>query len=266
MSAPLRAPAPAHLPRRGTVRRARILLPDGARTTLHVALHDPARVEVRVAIARGRPLVDHCARRGVPDAIVGGFFTRPDGVPLGEVRTRGVLRRHVPFEAPYDGVRACVSVRGGVVRIAGRAELGPHPRGDLLQAGPMLVRDGRAVYVRAEDPEGFSAGAAQFDSDITLGRHPRAAIGLIAGARPRILAVAVDGRSRHDAGVTLEELGQVMAALGADTAMNLDGGGSTTLVAGGRLRNRPRPAYERLEPGGRAVSTALLFVPRSPDA
>jgi hypothetical protein len=261
-AAPARAPAPSHLPRRGTIRSARILLPDGARTTLHVALHDLARVEVRVAVVRARPLVAFCARRGVADALVGGFFTRPDGMPLGEVRTRGVLRRHVPFTAPYGDVRACVSVRGGVVRIAGRAELDREPAGDLLQAGPLLVREGRATYVRAEDPEGFSAGAAQFDSDITLGRHPRAAIGLIDGPRPRILAVAIDGRSRHDAGVTLEELAEIMAALGAETAMNLDGGGSTTLVAGGRLRNRPRGSYERPEPGGRAVSTALLFVPR----
>jgi hypothetical protein len=261
-AAPARAPAPSHLPRRGTIRSARILLPDGARTTLHVALHDLARVEVRVAVVRARPLVPFCARRGAADALVGGFFTRPDGMPLGEVRTRGVLRRHVPFIAPYGDVRACVSVRGGVVRIAGRAELDREPAGDLLQAGPLLVREGRATYVRAEDPEGFSAGAAQFDSDITLGRHPRAAIGLIDGPRPWILAVAIDGRSRHDAGVTLEELAEIMAALGAETAMNLDGGGSTTLVAGGRLRNRPRGSYERPEPGGRAVSTALLFVPR----
>ena len=44
--------------------------------------------------------------------------------------------------------------------------------------------------------------------------------------------------------------------------MNLDGGGSTSLVSGGRLRNRPRGSGERPEPGGRPVSTALLFLPR----
>ena len=42
-------------------------------------------------------------------------------------------------------------------------------------------------------------------------------------------AVAVDGRSRDDAGMTLEELAALMAALGCSTAMNLDGGGSTSL-------------------------------------
>ena len=53
-----------------------------------------------------------------------------------------------------------------------------------------------------------------------------------------------------------------MAALGAESALNLDGGGSTSLVSGGRLRNRPRKDYETPEPGGRPVSTALLFLPR----
>ena len=95
-AAPARAPAPTHLPRRGTVRSARILLPDGARTTLHVALHDLARVEVRVAVFRARPLVAFCARRGVAEALVGGFFTRPDGVAAG----RGPHARRAPPPRP----------------------------------------------------------------------------------------------------------------------------------------------------------------------
>ena len=51
----------------------------------------------------------------------------------------------------------------------------------------------------------------------------------------------------------------MLVGLGAETALNLDGGGSTTLVAGGRLRNRPRADFGVPEPGGRAVATALLF-------
>ena len=77
-----------------------------------------------------------------------------------------------------------------------------------------------------------------------------------------MFAVACDGRSRHDAGLTLEELAALMAALGCETALNLDGGGSTSLVSGGRLRNRPRGGWETPEVGGRPVSTALVFLPR----
>jgi Phosphodiester glycosidase len=246
--------------RSGRVRSARIELADGARTMVHVARHDAETTELRVAVLRGQARLEAwCAARGVDEALVGGFFVRPDGLPLGEVRTRGVARRHVPFDAPWADVRACVHVRGGVASIASRAELDAQPRGDLLHAGPLLVRDGAAVFSRADDAEGFSAGESQFDSDITDGRYPRAALGLSDG---RLLAVACDGRSRHDAGMTLEELAELLVALGCSSAMNLDGGGSTSLVSGGRLRNRPRGAWERPELGGRPVSTALLFVPR----
>lgn len=241
------------------LRRLRVPLTDGRHTTVHVARYDAAATELRVGLVRGQPLAAWCAAQGIRDALVGGFFTRPGGVPLGELRLGGVRRRHVAFDAPWGRERACLHVEGGAVRIAPRDELPAAPRGDLLQAGPLLVRGGRAVYDRATDPEGFSAGAGQFDSDITAERHPRAALALAGG---RLLAVACDGRSRADAGLTLSELATVLVGLGAETALNLDGGGSTTLIAGGRLRNAPRADMGVPEPGGRGVATALLFLPR----
>jgi len=55
------------------------------------------------------------------------------------------------------------------------------------------------VYRPDEDAEGFSAGAGQFDSDITDGRYPRAALGI---SRDVFVVVACDGRrSRVDAGL-----------------------------------------------------------------
>ncbi len=240
-------------------RRHRVRLPDGAITTVHVTEHPLATTDVRVAMVGGLRLVDHCLARGVGDAIVGGFFTRPACEPLGEVRTAGVVRRHVPFTAPWSGLRACVWTRGGDVRIARRDELPGAPPGDLLQAGPLLVREGVVVFDRALDAEGFRAGAHQFDSDITDGRHPRAALGV---GGDRLIAVVCDGRAAQDAGLTLDELAQLLLALGARDALNLDGGGSATLVAGGRLCNSPRGGFEAPEPGGRGVATALAFAPR----
>jgi hypothetical protein len=216
---------PLRPPRTGRVRSARIELADGARTMVHVARYETAATELRVAVLRGQSRLEPwCAARGFEEALVGGFFVRPDGVPLGEVRTRGVARRFVPFDAPWGDVRACVNVRGGVASIARRSELEASPPGDLLQAGPLLVRDGRAVFSRAAALEGFSAGEAQFDSDITDGRHPRAALGLTGD---QLIAVACDGRSRHDAGLSLEELADLLVALGCHAGLNLDGGGST---------------------------------------
>ena len=120
-------------------------------------------------------------------------------------------------------------------------------------------RDGRVAVADGVDPESFSAGRAQFDSDITDGRHPRAALGL--NSRFAI-AVAADGRSDEDAGLTLAELARLMARLGACDAINLDGGGSTSLVTDGSLVNRPRDEHGAPPHGGRRICTAVAFVTR----
>lgn len=227
----------------------------GSRTTVHVATFPLASTALRVVVLDPpRPLPEWCSANAVHHALVGGFYTRANGVPLGELRTHGIARRSEPFTHPG---RSCLHIDGGVPRIAPRHELPGDPRGDLLQAGPLLVRDGKPIIAQGVDPEGFSAGRGQFDSDITEGRHPRAAIGVT--RRGELLAVACDGRADDEAGLSMEELAEALIALGAVQAMNLDGGGSTSLVAGGRLCNIPREEHGVALDGGRAVSTALVF-------
>ena len=106
------------------------------------------------------------------------------------------------------------------------------------------------------DEERFEAAAHQFDPSPTEGRHPRAALGL---AGDRIFAVVCDGRARTDAGMTLVELARRMVGLGCRDALNLDGGGSASLVSGGRLQNLPRCDFETPVPGGRPISTASVL-------
>ena len=60
----------------------------------------------------------------------------------------------------------------------------------------------------------------------------------------------------------MAELAQAMVGLGAAEAINLDGGGSASLVVGGRLRNVPREEHGRELVGGREIATALQFVAR----
>jgi hypothetical protein len=259
MAAPLATPrrsdgAPEHL------RRTRVVLDDGLRTTVYVARYESARTALRVALLRRpAPLANWCAARGISEALVGGFFTRPGSRPLGELRTRSMARVSTPFDAPWDAVRACLHIESGRPRIARRGDLPAEPRGDLLQAGPLLVSGGEIAVREGKDPEGFAAGASQFDSDITAGRYPRAALGVSDDA---LLAVACDGRSRADAGLSLVELARLLTDLGAREAINLDGGGSTSLVCAGELRNRPRADFGVPLPGGRPVATALVFTAR----
>lgn len=246
--------------RRARLERSRLTLPDGARTTLHVASYDRSAFETHVvALERPEPLVRWCEREGVRNAIVGGFFSRPEYRPLGELRIDGALRPCLAFDTPWSGIRACLHASGETLQIARRDEVAAEPGGDLLQAGPLLVAGGAAAIAEGDDREGFAVGAHQFDSDITEGRYPRAALAI---AGDRLLAVACDGRTRRDAGMTLAELASALVALGAQDALNLDGGGSASLVHDGRLRNRPREQHGVDLLDGRPVVTAIVFQPR----
>ena len=202
-----------------------------------------------------------CSENGVEEGVVGGFFLRDPYRPLGEVWIDGRPVRHEPVADPYAQRRGTVVVDDGSVRLLERAAAPPTPVGDLLQAGPLLVDGGKIVFDRDEDREGFSAGAGQFDSDITEGRYPRAALGV---SDEWLIAVACDGRrSNVDGGLSMLELAEVMVELGAESAINLDGGGSTTLVHRGHLLNRPYSSQDQPAPASRRVVSALTFLPRS---
>jgi hypothetical protein len=233
-------------------------LADGEKTTTYVVRHELARVRPRVHLFRQPRRLDYwCSKHGVQEAIVGGFYLRDPFRPLGELWLGGRRADGEPFLPAYHPVRPALHLCDGAVAIAERGRLPERPDGDLLQAGPLLVRDGEVVFDRDADHEGFRAGAAQFDSDITDGRHPRAAIGL---NDDHLYVLACDGRrSRMDAGLTLVELAEIMRDLGCHTAMNLDGGGSTTLVHRGHLLNRPYSEQDQPAPASRPIVSALLF-------
>jgi exopolysaccharide biosynthesis protein len=63
--------------------------------------------------------------------------------------------------------------------------------------------------------------------------------------------------------MTLGEMADYLAELGVESAINLDGGGSASLVVGGDLVNSPRELEGDPIPGGRPIATAFAFLPRS---
>jgi exopolysaccharide biosynthesis protein len=113
---------------------------------------------------------------------------------------------------------------------------------DAVGGGPVLVRDGRPVY-RANEA---------FEVSVIAPRHPRTAIGQLADGRT--VMVVVDGRqSGYSVGMTTFEMAQTMVRLGAVRAMQLDGGGSSTLAFDGAVLNRPSDGRER------PISTAVML-------
>ncbi|MCD7975417.1 MAG: phosphodiester glycosidase family protein [Phascolarctobacterium sp.] len=104
----------------------------------------------------------------------------------------------------------------------------------VVGAGPMLLEGGQA-YVRSK--EEHIAG------DIANGRAPRTGIGIKKDGT--VLVLVVDGRSSVSAGMTLQEFAQYFLRLGADSALNFDGGGSSVMVIDKRIVNRPSDGQER---------------------
>lgn len=127
---------------------------------------------------------------------------------------------------------------------------------EAIGGGPRIVRDG----VPSIEHEAENLGAA-FAAD----RHPRTAIGFSRDERTLFL-ITVDGRQPgHSVGMSLEELARLMSSQlrlfsmsrdNAYHAINLDGGGSTTMVVGGNVVNRPSD-----QTGERPVANALLVIP-----
>jgi hypothetical protein len=228
---------------------------DGGETTVYLVRHPLASTRLSVVCFGASPVrLDHwCRAEGHAEALVAGFFVRDPYRPLGEVRVGGSVAEHEPVEAPWAAVRAAVHIADGV-RLGPLGEL--PEGGDLVQAGPLLVRDGVSL-MDGEDREGFSAGSGQFDSDITAERHPRCALGV---SDRELLAVCCDGRRTGvDAGLDLGELARLLISFGARDAINLDGGGSATLIHRGHLLNRPYSDVDQPAPESRPVVTALLF-------
>jgi hypothetical protein len=238
---------------------------DGLRTTIHVSEYPLDEFDLQVAsLPPAMTLLEWCSGEGQEEALVGGFYVREpqvptdpllSGKPLGEIRSGGKVRDSVPFESPWDERRACIHSEAGEVTITRRDLLPEVLAGDPLQAGPMLVQEGRPAEMSGE---GFSVGSGQFDSDITEGRHPRAALGM---KERTMVAVVTDGRTEADAGLTLDEFAEALIGLGVTSALNLDGGGSASIVSGGRLLNVPREGDGTEIPGGRPIATALIFSP-----
>lgn len=116
-----------------------------------------------------------------------------------------------------------------------------------IGGGPRLVRQGRVEITGREE---------RFLPDVLYSRAPRTAVGVT--AEGEVLLVVADGRrERESVGLTLQELAEWMLDLGAVEAMNLDGGGSSTMVVDGMLLNKPSDGKER------AVASALLvYAPR----
>ena len=119
----------------------------------------------------------------------------------------------------------------------------------VIGGWPRILHNGVDITTEAAGVEGTLSRNAEM-------RHPRTSVGFSRDSLTLYL-FAVDGRSENSGGMTLTELAAMMRTLGAWDALNFDGGGSTTMVIGGAVVNKPSDAA-----GEREVGNSLMVVIR----
>ena len=197
-------------------------------------------------------------------------------------RTSVITRRYsTESRTPPGTVEYLMQATGGtqdersLVPLSRRAGSGPIPASGLVVAAngagaiqradawwSKVLSTGRATYrtglngyreVIGGSPLLLTGGTYGFPTAVGDGRHPRTMIGWDA---TRVWLVTVDGRQPGwSDGLTLVEAAQLLAWLGATDGLNLDGGGSTSFVGFGHLRNRPADGSQR------RVAAAVVVMP-----
>lgn len=232
------------------------LLAVGTETSRRVArvnLGRPHKKEVRMYSRQGgrlaRPPRNACAARLVRRS---AFTFHPDPSEVSATyrvtkvacrRGRMSLKRGMVIAARRWGPGA-EYVRG--LRTHARQQLRwslGWPRvAETLGGNPVLVKDGEIAWnnLRGVHSPLFKP-------------NPRTGVGLRKDGK--IMFVTVDGRRpRYSRGISMIGFAKLMRSLGAEWALNLDGGGSTTMVVRGKVANRPSDGYPR------AVGSSLMLV------
>ena len=218
---------------------------------MHVVTVDLTHPDVKLVVRPGgddpdgagpwqtilKPTSTIAAREKLDIAVNGDFFGAKDRLPLVGSYFEGNWAR-VTGMAMSDG--KLWAAKGGrsalVVDAAGRVTIGP-----LAAAPPearQIVGGSSMVLVRGKVTIGADAPA------------PRTGVGIDPAGRKLVLLVVDGRRLSHSAGISQRQLGEELLKLGCSEGLNLDGGGSTTLVMRDReadqwqLLNRPSDGHD----------------------
>jgi hypothetical protein len=256
------APAAADRIRIGMLRgRGAVTLPDGVQRPIDMVNHPRGANQVILFTSWFGP-----STRAGADGTEIYLDPLPDESGAAPVFRAGVSHRarvravqHRAGDAPIASEKWVLSASGpaasllrglapdDVVDLRFDLDPAPGPRAHVLGGGPRLVRGG-AVAIEAE--------GGSINGSFASARHPRTALGY---SGHTLFMVVVDGRQPgYSVGMSLPELAQVMKDLGCTDALNVDGGGSSSLWVRGAIANRPSDGRER------AVANGLVLFSKAP--
>lgn len=194
-------------------------------------------------------------------------LTNPDGVEfvIRRNRIRQIFDKQGSIEIPSDGfvisasgkrreellrlLKIGMKVSHGYANSVAFNSSDPKMLGaseDAIGGVPQLIKNGK-IDITWEEEKTTKAFVET--------RHPRTAVAKLKDGK--FLMITVDGRSDASAGIGLEDLAKLLLEFGAVDAMNLDGGGSTTMYLEKKIVNQPSD-----KEGERRVSDAILVFPR----
>ena len=202
-------------------------------------------------------LSKQAAESGASAAINGGFFNIKDGGSATYIKTAGLI---VDTDTAKKWTRnsnmtgsVLIDKNGHVFNDQAKSNswYDSHPEyQDVLVTGPLLMHKKVKMQLPA--------------TSLVRSKHPRTSIGK--RGSHKIILVTLDGRTAQAAGVTLAELTDIMKSLHCKDAVNLDGGGSTTMWISGKpfngIVNMPCDNKKFDHAGERAVSDILIIKPK----
>lgn len=194
------------------------------------------------------------AEAGAIAAINAGFFNVKDGGSVTYIKVDGLL---------IDSDTATKWKR--VANMNGSVIIDSSGNVHLMKAMPNSWYDSRTGYrdVLITGPHLLTGGmkATLPETSLVINKHPRSCIGLT--SHKKIILLTLDGRTEQAAGMTLLKLADLMVSLKCTDAVNLDGGGSTTMWIKDQpfngVVNMPCDNKKFDHEGERAVSNILII-------
>jgi exopolysaccharide biosynthesis protein len=187
-------------------------------------------------------------------AVNGGFFDMKNGGSVTYLKTAGRIADADTAKkwSRNSNINGAIMITSGTRVFIDRARpnswYDAHAEyEDVLITGPLMVKGRNKVSLTA--------------TSLTANTHPRTAIGI--RNHRRVIIVTLDGRTNEAAGMTMDELADLMKLLGCLDAVNLDGGGSTTMWIRGKpfngIVNMPCDNRKFDHEGERSLSEILVI-------
>jgi exopolysaccharide biosynthesis protein len=190
---------------------------------------------------------------GATAAINGGFFNVKNGGSVSYLKTKGMI---VDSDTADRWPRN-TNLNGAIlIDSSGDLSIGKRMLNnwfdlhtgyiDVLVTGPLLLENRQKSVMPG--------------TSLVTNTHPRSAVGIIGSHK--VIFITVDGRDNEAAGMTLYELAELMRLLKCSDAVNLDGGGSTTMWIDGKpfngVVNMPSDNRKWDHEGERAVANIMI--------